>query len=98
MDNILSKMIPRLPSELLEEIALKAKKKRKRRKLSQEDLAEKSGVSFGSIKRFETTGKISLESLLKVALVLNSLEDFDQLFSPDPEPRSLDDILKNKSK
>ncbi len=91
-------MIPRLPSELLKEIAFKAKKKRKHRKLSQEELADKSGVSFGSIKRFETTGKISLESLLKVALVLNSLDDFDKLFSPDPEPRSLDDILKQKAK
>lgn len=41
---------------------------RKRRSISQEYLSELSGVSFGSIKRFENTGKISLLSLTKIAV------------------------------
>ncbi|MEQ8472669.1 MAG: helix-turn-helix transcriptional regulator [Marinoscillum sp.] len=91
-------MILQLPSELLEQIAQRAKEKRKQKKLSQEELAQKSGVSFGSVKRFETTGKISLESLLKIAVVLDSLADFDHLFKPSARPTSLDDILKSNSK
>jgi transcriptional regulator with XRE-family HTH domain len=64
--------------------------------LSQQNLSLRSGVSLGSIKRFERTGKISLESLLKLALVLKSLEPFNSLFAQDPLQSlpSLDAILK----
>ena len=58
------------------EIAGKAKAKRKYMKLTQQQLADKSGVSLGSLKRFERTGEISLSSSLKLALVLDSLKDF----------------------
>ena len=54
--------------------------RRRELKISQKDLAFKSGVSYGSIRRFETTGEISLKSLIQIAKVLNSLEDFNKLF------------------
>lgn len=88
-------MLLKLPSEVLLEIAHRAREKRKVNKLSQEELAQRSGVSFGSVKRFETTGKISMESLLKLAVVLDSLNDFDLLFKPDTLPKSLDEIIKS---
>lgn len=68
--------------------------------LSQRSLSERSGVSFGVIKKFERTGKISLESLLKIALVLGRLEDFTELFKPTaPENLpSLDELLKDNSR
>lgn len=56
-------------------------KKRKDMKISQKKLSDISGVSYGSIKRFELTGEISLRSLLKIASVLDSLEDFEKLFT-----------------
>ena len=59
----------------------RARNKRKALKLSQEELAKRSGVSFGSVKRFESTSEISLTSLLKIAVVLESEEDFNSLFS-----------------
>ena len=59
----------------------RVRNKRKMMKLSQEELAKRSGVSFGSIKRFESTSEISLTSLLKVAVALESEEDFYSLFS-----------------
>ncbi|MCB9326166.1 MAG: helix-turn-helix transcriptional regulator [Lewinellaceae bacterium] len=49
-------------------------------KLSQLQLAEKSGVSLGSIKRFEQTGKISFESLLTLAHILGRLSEFESIF------------------
>src|SRR6185295_158973 len=57
-----------------------------------------SGVSFGVLKKFERTGKISLESLLKLALTLGCLGDFVHIFKQAPEapPRTLDDLLKQK--
>ena len=59
----------------------KVRNKRKTLKLSQEELARRSGVSFGSIKRFESTSEISLSSLLKIAVALESEDDFNQLFA-----------------
>lgn len=58
---------------------------------SQADLAARSGVSLGSLKRFETSGEISLTSLLAIAEAMAVLEGFLSLF-PLPEPRSLSEI------
>ena len=58
----------------------KVRARRKELKISQKDLAFKSVVSYESIRRFETTGEISLKSLIQIAKVLNSLEDFNKLF------------------
>ena len=44
---------------------------RKRKKITQKELAIKSGVSLGSIKRFEQCGEISLQSLTKIAISLD---------------------------
>lgn len=68
------------PSETMRAIADKVRALRKKQHLNQQELAERSGVSFGSIKRFETSGQISFESLLKIANVLNRLDDFDPVF------------------
>ena len=53
---------------------------RRAAKISQMTMAGRSGVSLGSIKRFEQTGEISLSSLIKLALVLGYEEDFNDLF------------------
>lgn len=58
----------------------RVKKKRKQMKLSQKLLSQKSGVTYASIRRFETTGDISLSSFLKMAHALDSLKDFEGLF------------------
>ena len=61
--------------EKMFKVANKIKEVRKTRGISQEVLANMSGVSFGSIKRFERTGEISLYSLLKI---MNTLKiNFD---------------------
>ena len=62
-------------------IASRAREKRLARNMTQKELADRTGVSLGSIKRFETTGLISLASLLEIALVLDSLTDFEALFA-----------------
>lgn len=54
--------------------------KRKKMKYTQKELAKRSGVSYASVRRFETTGEISLHSLMMIAVVLDCLKDFEQLF------------------
>ncbi len=53
---------------------------RRTAKLSQMTLAQRSGVSLGSIKRFERTGEISLTALIKLSQALGYEGDFDNLF------------------
>ena len=53
--------------ELDQKLANRVKIIRKRRSISQQKLAVMSNVSYGSIKRFESTGQISLYSLTKIA-------------------------------
>ncbi len=53
---------------------------RRTAKMSQMTLAQRSGVSLGSIKRFERTGEISLTALIKLSQALGYEGDFDNLF------------------
>ena len=80
------------PKELGQQIAANVRKRRKGRKLSMNALSEKSGVSYGSLKRFESTGEISLISLLKLAIVLDCADGFEQLFE-QTEIRSIQEII-----
>ncbi|MCL2042693.1 MAG: helix-turn-helix domain-containing protein [Treponema sp.] len=66
--------------------------RRREAKLSQSALAERSGVSLGSIKRFEGSGEISLASLVCIAAVLGYTADFDRLFERR-NYQSLDEVL-----
>ena len=49
-----------------------------------EKLSEKSGVSLGSLKRFERTGQISLLSLTKLAVALGMQQELERLFAEVP--------------
>lgn len=84
----------KLPRDHMQEIAARAREKRKYFKWSQAELAERSGVSLGSLKRFESSGQISLESLLKLAFTLKATAEFENLFPVDETPQSLDDLFK----
>lgn len=83
------------PFEMLKEISKKSQEKRLQLNLTQKTLSEKSGVSYGTLKKFEQKGQISLESLLKIALALGEMDAFDHLFEQEDNklPTSLDNLL-----
>ncbi|RHO00049.1 XRE family transcriptional regulator [Clostridium sp. AF37-5AT] len=74
--------------ETAEELDLKLAQRvrniRKRRSISQEKMASMSGVSYGSVKRFESTGQISLLSLTKIAMALDIADELRNIFSQVP--------------
>ena len=84
----------KLPSQVMQQMAIREKALRKMHGMTMAQLAKHSGVSLGSLKRFELSGQISLESLLKLAFTLNCLGDFDNLFLANKAPKSLDDLFK----
>ena len=78
--------------ELDQKLAQRVRNIRKRRSISQEKLAAMSGVSHGSIKRFETTGQISLISLTKIAMALDIADELRSLFLQVPY-RNIQEVL-----
>ena len=87
--------LPKTPNEVMEELKTKFTIRRKKLKITQKELANRSGVSLGSIKRFETSGQISIESLLKLALVLECLEDFGNLCKKENKKyKTIEDLFR----
>jgi transcriptional regulator with XRE-family HTH domain len=84
------------PLELSKAIAERHKLLRKKLRLSQKEMAERSGVSLGSLKRFENTGKISLEALLKLAHLSGRLKDFDSIFQSGDDLNDVKKLFTNK--
>ena len=82
------------PNEIAKSFADKIKEHRKKLKISQEVLAQKSGVSFGSIKRFETKYEISLQSFIKIAIALDLDNDLENLFTQKTYA-SIDEVINN---
>ena len=80
----MEKFIWETAEELDQKLAQRVQNIRKRRSISQEKLASMSGVSYGSIKRFETSGQISLISLTKIAMALDIADYIRNLFATVP--------------
>jgi|GEM_PF-89972 len=99
LDNILYMKLNFLniktPKEIQLEIAKNVRKRRKELKLTQEEFSKKSGVSFGSIKRFENTGEISLFSLIKIAIILDCEDEFLNLFQ-QKQYNSIEEIINEQ--
>ncbi len=77
------------------DLAERIRSRRTEGKISREELAGRSGVSAPSIRRFETTGEISLASLVRIAAALGYDADFDNLFVRK-NYQSLDEVINAK--
>ena len=97
MDNILAIFNGeiKLPETYMTDIAQREKAMRKKQKLSRAELSQKSNVSYGSLKRFEETGNISLASLIKLAIALDSIEEFETLFRAK-KPTRIEEIINGE--
>ena len=84
INRFLSEFIWETPEELDLKLAKRVRNIRKRRSISQQKLSEISGVSYGSIKRFESTGQISLLALTWIATVLDFADELRNLFTQVP--------------
>ena len=85
------------PSDVARALADRVKALRLLRGWTQATLARRAGVTAASYRRFETTGKASLELVLKVAHVLARLEEFDQLLQPPPA-RSIEELERQTAR
>ena len=79
--------------EIDQQLADRIRNIRKRRSISQEKLSQISGVSFGSVKRFESTGKISLLSLTKLAIALDCADEIKNMFQQIPY-KNIEEVIR----
>lgn len=72
------------PNDIVHLLADRVRAERLRRQWKQETLAERSGVSLPTIRRYERTGRTSTENLLKLCHALGRLDEFAELLKPPP--------------
>ncbi|GAB2632179.1 helix-turn-helix domain-containing protein [Belliella aquatica] len=86
------------PSKAQQKIAANIRERRLLLELTQEGLAERSGVPLATLRKFEQKGMISLESLLKLLLVVGGLEEIVNTLKPQKSKyASIDDVLKERN-
>ena len=81
--------------ELDMKLAERVRNVRKRRSISQQKLATMSNVSYGSIKRFETKGQISLINLTKISMALGIADELRNVFTQVPY-RNIEEVINER--
>ncbi len=89
-------IILRTVPEISNALARRARELRLLKGYKRQTIAERADISPASLKRFETTGKISLESLLKLANALGRLGEFDGLLKL-PKAKTIDELTKRST-
>ncbi|KPA12074.1 transcriptional regulator, partial [Candidatus Magnetomorum sp. HK-1] len=69
------KFFLKTPEEVAKELSIRLKQIRLSKKWKRSTLSERSGVSGASLRRFESTGKISLNNFLKLMFSLERLDE-----------------------
>ena len=83
------------PQELTLEVAGRVKERRLHRGWTQRELARRSDITLATYRRFERTGRISLERLMQLAVVLDAVRGVHGLFRLPPAA-SLDEVERRE--
>lgn len=84
------------PADVQQRLAKTLRERREAQRLSRRALAERSTVPEPTIKRFETTGDISLRQFLILWSCVDDLKRLDELTRPATRsPKSIDEVLSS---
>lgn len=100
MARITDNMLPidlQTPREIAQMLARRVKALRLERGWTQQEIADRSGVALATYRRFERSGRVSLERLVKLAVILDAQSAFDALFAPPPA-RSLSELEQHDAR
>jgi transcriptional regulator with XRE-family HTH domain len=67
-------------AEILQKLGARLREQRLAQSLTQHELAQMAGLSLGALRKLESNGKCSLETLVRIAQALGLLEALDDLF------------------
>ena len=81
-------------TDVQQRLAASVRQRRREQKLSRRLLAERSTVPAATIKRFETTGQISLRQFLLLWQCVGNLDQLAEMTSPArPPPKTIEEVL-----
>ncbi len=83
------------PVEVKQRLRARVRQRRLDANLTQEGLATRANVSFGTLKHFEKTGDASIKTLVAIAFALSAESEFDALFPPTPY-KTIEDVIERK--
>src|SRR5690554_1492903 len=86
------------PLEAQKSIAKKLKEHRLQHNLTQEGLSKRSGVPVATLRKFEREGIISLESLVKLMMVLGVLDRALKAVEVTHTFQTIDEVIKKEMK
>lgn len=91
---LMNRLLLLTATDVQRQLADAVRRQRKQRKLSRQALAECSTVPAATIKRFETTGQISLRQFILLWQCVDRLERLAELSgTSERKPRSIDEVL-----
>jgi transcriptional regulator with XRE-family HTH domain len=68
------------PAEILHALGVRLREQRLAQSLTQRELAQMAGLSLGALRKLETDGQCSLETLVRVAQALGLLDALEDIF------------------
>lgn len=84
-------------SNALKKLSENVRSRRLNQGLTQQGLADRSGVALPTLRKFEQKGLISLESFLKLLLVVGGLDEVIEMTKPVKSAfSSIDEVLKQE--
>ena len=83
------------PSDIAMRLSGNMRRIRKRRKITQKQLAARSNVSYATLRKFEQTGQISLESFIKLSMELGLTGELNTLFT-QPVYQSIEEVINDR--
>ncbi len=83
------------PTDVSLRLAERLKQIRKRKKITQKQLATRSNVSYATLRKFEKTGQISLVSFIKLAMELGVINEVNGLFTK-PVYTSIEEVINDR--
>lgn len=85
------------PAKAKTALAANMRERRLALNLTQAGLSERSGVALATLRKFEQSGSVSLDNLLKLMLVVGGLRKIVEATALDQGRfSSIDDVLSNK--
>lgn len=86
------------PEEIVTLLGERLRKQRLFLEMSQAEVASRSGVGVNTVSNLEAGRNVSVENLVRIAMVLGRLHELQELFQP--QLNSVNDILRyeNQSK
>ena len=98
LNNTIISIGKKSPYEVLLSVAHRVRMRRLELNMTQAELAQKAGVPLPTYRKFERTGVIAFAKLLQIAFALDTLDDFEALFSQRKYLTTEDVLNKGKKR